>query len=538
MIPKKDFSKYRQSLFRHLDGIVTAPSAYELYVHGVTDYLLEKETCTLAELSTQFKANEGYLNVALHVLCSQGWLDQDIDNATNKVTYTIHNKSRIVFPLFKIYKEVIDLLRMSADYHYRRFEVPPFLALENIYKNFKNNYNLSPSDNPETQEIQSQILSHIEGIILGPTLVHLAMNGMFHKYFMQASFKLEEFHEDPENFKRLLDILVYFKLFSKTNDTYQFTEKGLFFAKRASAYGVTVSYIPTLRHLDELIFGNPTAAKEAGDGSKEGHVDRAMNVWGSGGAHSSYFKVVDEIIIDLFNKPLEQQPKGILDMGCGNGAFLTHLFDVIEHQTLRGRHLDEYPLLLVGADYNEAALKITKANLIQADIWAKVVWGDIGDPDRLASDLQDGYGIALGNLLNVRSFLDHNRIWKAPTAVSQKHISTSTGAFAYEGKRLSNTDVELSLSDHFKAWAPYVKKFGLLLIELHTVPPSIVSQHLGRTAVTAYDATHGYSDQYIVEATVFEKVLEKAGLYRDNALSRKFPESELATVTVNLFKMM
>jgi tRNA1(Val) A37 N6-methylase TrmN6 len=41
---------------------------------------------------------------------------------------------------------------------------------------------------------------------------------------------------------------------------------------------------------------------------------------GSGGAHETYFKVVDEIIIKLFN--YHRRPaKGILDMGCGNGAF-------------------------------------------------------------------------------------------------------------------------------------------------------------------------------------------------------------------------
>lgn len=63
----------------------------------------------------------------------------------------------------------------------------------------------------------------------------------------------------------------------------------------------------------------------AADGENEIHVDRVMNVWGSGGARDTYFKVVDEIIINLFNLPINEQPKGILDMGCGNDApFTTH----------------------------------------------------------------------------------------------------------------------------------------------------------------------------------------------------------------------
>ena len=147
--------------------------------------------------------------------------------------------------------------------------------------------------------------------------------------------------------------------------------KGCFFARRASAYGVTVSYQNTFRHLDELLFGDPHKLWNVPKGQSEIHVDRTMNVWGSGGAHKAYFKKIDEIIIELFNKPIHEQPKGIVDMGCGNGAYLEHLFEVIEQRTLRGTMLEDYPLFLVGADYNEDALKVTRANLINADIWAK-----------------------------------------------------------------------------------------------------------------------------------------------------------------------
>jgi len=257
-----------------------------------------------------------------------------------------------------------------------------------------------------------------------------------------------------------------------------------------------------------------------------------MNVWGSGGAHATYFKKIDEIIISLFNKPLDQQPKGILDMGCGNGAFLIHLFDVIESKTLRGKHLDDHPLFLVGADYNKAALKVTRENLINADIWAKVIWGDISDPDLLQKDLIENYTIELKDLLSVRTFLDHNRIWNEPVSFLESR-SKSTGAFAYRGKRLDNNDVERNLKDHFKKWAPYIKKFGLILIELHTISPEITAKNIGKTAATAYDATHGFSDQYILEVDSFLKVINETGLQSDKNYFSKFPDSNLATVSIN-----
>jgi hypothetical protein len=287
--------------------------------------------------------------------------------------------------------------------------------------------------------------------------------------------------------------------------------------------------------LDELIFGNPLILKTKNPHDTEKHVHREMNVWGSGGAHSTYFKIIDEIIINLFNKPIDEQPKGILDMGCGNGAFMQHIFDIIEYQTLRGKMLEEHPLLLVGADFNEAALKVTRANLIKADIWAKVIWGDIGRPDLLAKDLKEDYNIDLKDLLNVRTFLDHNRIWESPVNTTNR-ISTSTGAYASNGKRLNNNLVEDSLLEHFKKWKPYVKKFGLLIIELHSINPKLTANNLGKTAATAYDATHGYSDQYILEVDVFNAIVIEAGLAPDSNYFTKFPNNELATVSVNLLK--
>ena len=536
MISNTEKTTFRSHLFRHLDGIVTAPTAFALRDKGVTDYILKCKECSLNDLTEKFKANDGYLNIALRILCSQGWLNQKVDNQNDDIIYSINESSEIAFSYFHLYADAVNSLKLTENFHPRKFEIEPFLLLEKLFNKFKNNFEITFSNNESEKIIQEQVLKHIEGIIIGPTIVHLGMSGMFHKYFMEASFKAEEFHEDADSFGKLLDIFVHFGWFDKNNDTYQFTEKGLFYVRRASAYGVTVSYIPTLRKLEEIIFGNATAVKNSGTEHEEGHVDREMNVWGSGGAHANYFKIVDEIIIDLFNKPIDEQPKGILDMGCGNGAFIQHLYYVIEQHTLRGKMLDEYPLILVGADYNETALKITKSNLIQADIWAKVVFGDIGRPDLLAKGLKEDYNIDLKDLLNVRTFLDHNRIWKEPSVVNSKRVSKSSGAYAFEGKRINNNLIEDSLLEHFNNWAPFVKKFGLLIIELHTVAPELVANNLGKGASTAYDATHGYSDQYIMEVDVFNKVMAEAGLYPDSNSIKKFPNSDLATVSINLFK--
>lgn len=530
----KNTSQLRSTIFRHLDGLATAPVAVALNKKGVLQYLIDKKVASLEELADKFQTNKGYLHVGLRVLCSQGFLEYHVDGDTIK--FGLSAKSETAFSLFYLYDDVVGLLHFSTQFHPRLFEEEPFRKLDLIFEKYKKNYGIAFSEDALVAEIQHQILKHVEGYLVGPTIVRLGMNGMFHKYFMETSFRAEEFHKAPDLFVKILNFLTYLGWFTEKNGNYQFTETGLFFAKRAASYGVTVSYLPTFAKIEELIFGNPAILRMQPDGSDEIHVDREMNVWGSGGAHETYFKIVDEILIHLFNLPIEQQPKGVLDMGCGNGAFIQHIFEVIDRQTLRGKMLEEHPLFLVGVDYNQAALKVTRANLIKADIWAKVIWGDIGRPDLLAKDLNEHYGIELKDLLNVRTFLDHNRIWEKPKQHTENRVSHSTGAFAHRGAFISTKQVEDNLLEHLQKWSPYVSKFGLLLIELHTISPAIAAQNIGKTAATAYDATHGFSDQYIVEIDVFNKIAAEAGLYPDPAVFRKFPDSEIATVSINLLK--
>lgn len=536
MLTQLESRQLRADLFLYLDGLVTAPVAYALHEKGIPEYILNKESVDITELSAHFSANEGYLNAALRIFASQGWLKQIVDNKLNKVIYSINDNSEFAFKHFALYSDVVALQKLSGKYHARKFSPEAFQVMEGIFKKYESNFGIVFSDHDLESNVQKQILKHIEGVLIAPSTVLLGMGGMFHKYFMEASFMPEEYHEHAESFRKLLDFYSFLGWFKTRNNTYQFTDKGLFFARRASAFGVTVSYLPMFRKVDELIFGNPDTLRDPSDNSPEQHVDREMNVWGSGGAHSTYFNRIDEIVIEMFNKPIEEQPKGILDMGCGNGAFLEHLFDVIEQRTLRGKMLDEYPLFMVGADYNQAALKITRANLIKADIWAKIVWGDIGRPDLLDRDLREDYNIELASLLNVRTFLDHNRIWQEPEFSDKSRLSTSSGAFCFRGRRLSNNLVEDNLLEHFKKWSPYVKKFGLLVIELHTINPAITAANLGKTPATAYDATHAFSDQYIVEAEVFLRIASEAGLSPDPKVSTFYPDSGMATVTVNLLK--
>jgi hypothetical protein len=198
--------------------------------------------------------------------------------------------------------------------------------------------------------------------------------------------------------------------------------------------------------------------------------------------------------------------------------------------------LDKHPLLLVGADFNKVARRITKQRLRKAGIPTQfVIAGDINRPAQLASDLE-ALGYDVHNLLHVRSFLDHNRPYLRPANyVRGTRKGQSSGAFAYLGEEISADELEENLVRHLRRWAPYVGRFGLLVLELHTLPPEVTAANLGKTPAVAYDGTHGFSDQYLVELPVFLDCARKAGLQTDPRYQCRFPPSDLATVSINFF---
>ena len=131
-------SQYRSELFRHLDGIGIAPVAFALKEKGILEFILKKQRVALPKICTTFNANEGYLNVGLRLLASQGWLEHSVDNTEDRITISINNKSELVFRLIDRYKDVSALLKVSEEFHPRHFEKGQFIAINKIFNKYKN----------------------------------------------------------------------------------------------------------------------------------------------------------------------------------------------------------------------------------------------------------------------------------------------------------------------------------------------------------------------------------------------------------------
>lgn len=516
-ITREEKRAFRSLLFKHQDGIAITAIIAVLEQHSVIDFLATQQTTSVSKILQQFpEFHAGYLNVALRSLSSQGILKYTVTQ--NEVRIETTEK----FTFFRQHVAHYVHFNELFDYYYGLFKNPFEFPLPNTKKlKAFASYLANVKHTANDTYFQTEVALHLEGVLLAPMLVHLGYHADLEG--IETSTFLEN-----ELLQEVLQLLALY-------DGNTLTKKGSFLFDRSYAYGVTTSYTPIMRHMETYLTGDFLPFFEQDHLGNEQHVFRGINVWGSGGSHATYFNKFDAVLVDIFNKPLNQQPKGIIDVGCGNGALLEHIFDLIWNKTQRKDDLSANKLILIGADYNKEALLSTKRNLEKANVWAEVVWGDIGNPAEIDAKLQELYNVKLEELLNVRSFLDHNRPFNVPQGTYKGDL-LSTGAFAHRGKQLHNSDVAQSLVEHFEKWKPYIQYHGLLFIELHTVAPNTVALNLGKTPCTAYDVTHGFSDQYIVELDVFLDAIAKAGITIDPTHSYHFPSDEISTISINLIQ--
>lgn len=537
-LTKDDVIAVRRTMFQHLDGIAVGPVLNALYNRGVLNIFLDRNTVTVDRIVQGFGGNAGYINVALRTLACQGWLQQDHNS---EYAYKITKRGESAIELAPSYEKVVRFISRAIDIDRLLWENDErdgeaLRDLQILVDCCKRRWNILRYQEREYLDVYWQVLDHLDGLLLGPIMVNLAMKGFFN-WFSTDEYVLD-YDTAQAKFPRLeivVNLLETLGWVSRDKNSIVLTPQGSFATTKAFTYGIPISYLPTFAKMDCLLFEDPMCIWTRTEDGNESHVDRTINVWSSGQAHHSYFARVDEIVAEMFNRPLAEQPLGIVDMGCGDGTFLKHLYELVKTKTLRGKHLEIAPLLMIGADYNAAARAATARNLSEADIPHEVVYGDINAPQDFAEEIQRRFGIDLHNVLNIRSFLDHNRSYVPPVKEAGEWSVKTLGAYVQQGILIENKQLVQNLIEHFQRWKPWVGKFGLLLVELHIIDPSLAAANLSRTLATPFEAIHGFTDQYPVELDIHMQAAETAGFSCEERFHARFPKSELATISINLF---
>ena len=512
---------YKKELFIHLDGLVLIPTLKGLYETKLFDEIIRLKYFTINNLKENFTLNDGYLNIALRLLRSKKLIEYKFD---------IDEKSSI----YKINKNLLTVYKLKDEI----LESSKFLS---IYNNFEDTYNNKFGKFQDLLEENFQFLKKIkkkssskfykyfEGVILSPLLTNLS----YYNFLEINNNHLSIIKFDNQTKNVIERIFTFCGFIEIKNNKCNILDKGDFFLNKCSSYGVTVSYLPMFNKINDLLVGNCDFIWDRDKNNYEIHVNRSMNVWGSGGSHKTYFKKINNIIEEIFNQDINKQPRGIIDIGCGDGTFLKHAYKIIINNTKRKDYLKTHPLIMIGTDINKAARIASRKKLNNAKIDSIIINGNIGDPDSINNSIKDNYGYELSDFLNTRTFLDHNRIYKKPNRILYKNIYTS-GSFAYKGNIIEKNELINNLIEHFLNWAPYIKKNGLILLELHTINPNKVKS--GHTLSCAYDTTHGFSDQYLIEHDTFSECLNKANLSISKDYLKLYPDNSNPTVSINYIK--
>nr|WP_179123747.1 pyridoxal phosphate-dependent aminotransferase family protein [Cylindrospermopsis raciborskii] len=482
---------------------------------GVFELLADESPLSLNQMVEHLGANSGHFQVALRMLESLHWLSR---NKELKYSLTaeaaIHNK---------ISEDILQL-----------YNLPIQSYLEGKQGNLLGRWierscQLWNLDNPLMADF-------LDGLLVIPLLLAL------HKHNLLADSEDKPLLSSLSSTvqEELGKLFLHLGWADLTAGRLTITELGRFMGERALNTAIVASYTPMLSRIHDVLFGNCLSVFQRDASGHERHIDRTLNVIGSGFQHQKYFADLEESILSVFNQlPLEEQPKYITDMGCGDGTLLKRVWETIQFKSARGKALEQYPLRLIGVDYNEASLKATTRTL--ASLPHLVLQGDIGNPEQMVRSLE-AHGIHdPENILHIRSFLDHDRLFIPPQKRNElkerAHLPYQSVCVDDQGELIPPHVMVQSLVEHLERWSQVVNKHGLMILEVHCLEPRVVYQFLDKSENLHFDAFQGFSQQYLVEAEVFLMSAAQVGLFPKLELSKRYPKTfPFTRITLNYFE--
>ena len=495
----------------HINGLAVGTTMSSLVEQNIFEILSSGKPLNVRETAEKYSANDGYFSIALRLLVLEGWLtcvgDEQVVLTTAGCT---------ALPYMSGYSLAVKTLCRVAEDLDRLFDSrceSAGSALSNALELIRSGWKIPEGPSDATRR---RILLHLDGHIIAPLMFGLSRCPDHLRVLLPedgaGEYRRFTAQEPLETVCLLMETQGWVS--RKDTDEFILTNSGFFALKMAGIYDYPVTYLPTVLAVPELLFGDPMVVSKRGSGGAEAHLDRKEDVRFSGKVYSGELKERFEgMFLPLFDDlPLEEQPECILDTGCGDASMLLQIYRAVEERTARGRSLDTFPLLLAGADYNAAARVEAEKTLGKAGVSCVVINGDINEPGGMVRELSDR-GVDPARILHVCKSVIHNRPYiQLSGTLDGKPSSAFPGGYAApDGSCISPEAIKENLVAFFRRWIPYTAAYGWFVIEAHSVPAVTVFRNIDRTMMTALEATHGYSTQYLVDMDTFYAAARKAG---------------------------
>ncbi|WP_414624618.1 GNAT family N-acetyltransferase [Calothrix sp. CCY 0018] len=500
---------------RYLHGFVAVPIILTCKKKGLFELLAHQGSLTLEQIVELLGANGGHFQVALRMMQSLNWLERN-----EAEQYSLTDEADIHK---EIPEEILDLYHLPIE-SYLMGQQSGFL--KRWIELSCQRWNV---DNP-------MIADFLDGVLLIPILLALDKHNLLVEDKDKSLFS--EFSAPVR--EELYEQFVSLGWAHQKKDRFCLTDVGRIIVDRALITGTTASYTPMLSRMTDVLFGDCQAVFHRDALGHESHIDRTLNVVASGFQHKKYFADVENVILSIFNRlPIEEQPKYVVDMGCGDGTLLKRVYETIQSKSARGKVLKQYPLCAIGVDYNEASINATARTL--ADIPHLVLQGDIGAPEQMITSLKE-HGIHdPENILHIRSFLDHDRPFIPPQNLDRVQDRSGLlyqGVYVDPSGELIPPHVMVqSLVEHLERWSRVVTKHGIVILEVHCLEPEVVSKFLDKSINLHFDAYQAFSMQHLVEADVFLMAAAEVGLFPKFELSKRYPKTfPFTRITLNCFE--
>ena len=488
-------SLFRRRLFLHQDGFVLGMILGALETGGVLPLLLQADAISAGAIAERTGARRGHLHVALRCLSQQGWLERDGPLANDELAFRLTAQGRAAAAAFPLYCGVASALRADGRLLDERGALAAWIDVA------ERGWRVPSRADPVDEQTQR----HLDGLLAVPVMLSLSR---------KAPSGSPPAPGDLET-----DVLRFLRHLGWVDASgAAWTQDGRAAFARVLLYGMVGSYAPMFLKLPALLFGEERLG--------EWRVDRRLNVLASAAAHQRYFSDTDDIFLDLFDRdPIESQPDFVADMGCGDGSWLAHIYELVSQRTRRGHELSRAPLLMVGVDSSATAREVTTERLRAAAIPSLVIAGDIGDPAQLGEQLQ-ARGLDIHRGLHIRAFIDHDRRHQTGDAGLPSPTRPSTGAFVDDaGQPIANRLVELDLIASLANWTPYIRRHGIVILEAHSVDPEVAARNLGELHSLAFDAYHGFSLQYPLDFGAFMDAAAISGLEASPLRRTRYPSN-------------
>jgi len=499
---------------RYCHGYIAIPVILSCKTHHFFTKLKQRPA-SLYTLNKELDANSGHLQVALKLMQSMAWLVKD------------HNNHYHLTPKAALYEKIPDTVLTILDFPMDAYlrGGNDKLSLHTWIEHSKNKWDIDDEVLPD----------FIDSLLIIPLWQSLDRCGFYDK--KNKRITVERLSEPART-----EIHEFFahKAWCDENGTdITLTDIGKFMMDRSMNTGTVASYTPMLRKMGDLLFGDCASVFSVDELGHETHVERTLNVVSSGFQHDKYFRDVEDVVLAIFNQPpFEQQPRYVADMGCGDGTFLKRVYETVRDKSDRGKVLGQYPLTMIGIDYNEKALAATTATL--GDIDHLVIQGDIGNPYQMELDLQT-YVTDIDRILYIRSFLDHDRPFIAPensAKVESRAGMPYHGVYVDQAGGLIEPKIAVqSLVEHLQRWAAIQSKYGIIILEVHSLSALTTSRFLDENENLHFDAYHAFSRQFLTEAEAFVMSAAEAGLIPQFEYSKRYSKIfPFTRVTINYFR--